>query len=498
MINTRISAGFNKVSKICTCCNVTDIKLCMSKNEGESAVISILSDKDISGAYLEIVKGHEGFTVEFEKEYFITCNGESWPDAMAPVDKFDLKANELTNVLVRFTTVSATEAGKYCFTIALKDGEGNTLFDYTARIKVWNFALPENYTVNTAMSVIHDFIADKHGAITPEEKTELYIKYYEFLLKYRVSAYDLPYDALDERADKYMSDPRVTSFVLNSWADDETLKKYQAKLSSNPEWIKKATFYPVDEPLNMEHLGRLASRCYHLEALCPDIRRTSPFFVDYRVNATTDQLDMLIDICDLLCPKLTCFNDEFFYDGPGYHNPDLLAEKGSFQSRMDKAKENGKQVWQYVCWEPGKPYVNLYVNESGLDHRILFWQQHMVGATGFLYWSSTWWKDVADPWESMVTVPWLSYDVFGDGSLLYNGNKVGIDGPCASVRLEAVRDGIEDCEMFLLADKALGREWVLNKIKAVTSDLKTYTESGDFFTAVRNEIGNELEKALNK
>ena len=45
---------------------------------------------------------------------------------------------------------------------------------------------------------------------------------------------------------------------------------------------------------------------------------------------------------------------------------------------------------------------------------------------------------------------------------------------------------------------SLGREWVLAKIHAVTMDLKNYTSSPDFFTAVRNEIGNELEKALNK
>ena len=499
MINTRISAGFNKVQSICTCCNVTEIKLCMAKNEAESAVISLLSDKEIKNAYFEIVKGNDGFTVEFEKEYFVSCNGVMWPDAIAPVKSFDIESGVLTNVLVRFTNTVNTEAGKYSFVLALKDGEGNVIFEYTVRIKVWNFALPETYSINTAMSIIPEFINEKHGVTDEAAQKELYVKYYEFLLKYRVSAYDLPYNPLDERADKYMSDPRVTSFVLNSWADDETLKKYQEKMSSNPEWLKKATFYPVDEPLNMEHLGRLASRCYHLEQLCPDIRRTSPFFVDYRVNSTTDQLDVLIDVCDVLCPKLTCFDDDFFYNGPGYHNPELLTEKGSFLSRMDKAREGGKQVWQYVCWEPGKPYVNLYVNESGLDHRVLFWQQHLMGATGFLYWSTTWWKYVADPWTDMATVQgWLTDKVHGDGSLLYPGNKVGIDGPCASIRLETVRDGIEDCEMFLLADKALGRDWVLSKIKAVTMDVKNYTESSEFFTAVRNEIGNELEKALNK
>jgi hypothetical protein len=465
----------------------------MAKNEAESCVVSILSDKKLENVTLEVVKNNDGFTVETEKEHFVSCNGVNWPDALEPVSAFTVEANELTNILVRFTNTVNTEAGKYSFVLALKDGNGDVIFNYTVRIKVWNFALPENYTIRTAMGLKRDQIAAKHGVTDPDEIQRLYEAYYELLLKYRVSAYQLPYEILDERADKYMSDPRVTSFVAWSEASDETLKKYHEKLSSNPEWIKKAVFYPIDEPLNMEHIGKLIAGCARLKKHCPDVKRTSPFFVDIKFNDTTDEIDILIDHCDLLCPKLTCFDDNFIY-----RDKSLLEAKGSFQSRMDKARENGKEVWQYVCWEPGKPYTNVYVDESGLDHRILFWQQHMVGATGFLYWSVNCWRDVSDPWESMVTVPWLSHNVFGDGSLLYNGNKVGIDGACASVRLETIRDGLEDCEMLRMADEVLGREWVLAKVNAVTKDLKTYTESGEFFTAVRNEIGNELEKALNK
>jgi hypothetical protein len=96
----------------------------------------------------------------------------------------------------------------------------------------------------------------------------------------------------------------------------------------------------------------------------------------------------------------------------------------------------------------------------------------------------------------MATVPDLSDNIYGDGSMLYNGNQVGIDGPCGSVRIEAVRDGLEDCEMFLLADKYLGRDWVLEKIKQVTTDLKTYTDSVSVFVKTREEIGNALEKAM--
>ena len=44
----------------------------------------------------------------------------------------------------------------------------------------------------------------------------------------------------------------------------------------------------------------------------------------------------------------------------------------------------------------------------------------------------------------------------GDGMLLYPGNKVGIDGPVGSLRLEVFRDGLEDFDYLALADQRLG------------------------------------------
>jgi hypothetical protein len=491
MLKTKVFPGYSKVRELCCCHNTTEIKLSMAKNEGESCVIALLSDKDMKNLTVKPVKTHDGFKVEVEKEYFISCNGDEWPDPLVPVESFDLEGGKLTNIRIRFTTSSQTEAGKYCFVFALTDGE-NEICEYTVRVKVWNFALPEKRTVECAMDVGRDGIEKLHK-VSGEKAQELYEKYFEMLLSYRVSPFTLPYDPLDERADKYMSDPRLTCFMLKYDADDEVVKAYGEKLGSNPDWNKKAYLYPLDEPTTKEHVDTLVQRCERLRKLCPAVRLTSAFFRNISIDENTDQISVLLSNLDLILPKITCFDDEFIYRVPGQKE-----KFGSFASRMEKAQAEGKQIWQYVCWEPGKPYVNMYVNEDGLDHRILFWQQHLVGATGFLYWHTNYWRLINDPWENMATVPDLSPNVFGDGSMLYNGNKVGLDGPCASVRLETVRDGMEDCEMLLMADSVLGREWVLSKLKAVTLDLKTYTESPELFNAVRNEIGNELEKALNK
>lgn len=485
-----ISYGFEK-AKVCN--GKTEIKLSMAKNEGESCVISLSSDEDLKDLYLDIDKDDD-FKIEVEKEIFFSCNSVQWPDALVPVQKFDAKKAELVKILVRFTADEQTKAGMHKIKIRLKNDE-EQFFEYTVNIKVWDFALPEERVVNASMNIHTESIYRLHNATTEEEKQALYEQYYEYLLKFRVSPYSIPYDILDDRADKFLSDPRVTSFIVDSKLDDETLVKIHQKLSSNPAWIKKAVLYPVDEATTKEHLDCLISACDRLKKLCPDIKKTSPFYKNIKYSEEADEIQVILDNCELITPKLTCYDDDFIYDEPELK---LKEEYGSFKDRMDEAQKQGKEVWQYVCWEPAKPYVNMYVDEYGLDHRILFWQQHLVGATGFLYWCTTFWHWIDSPWNTMATVPDLSENIFGDGSLLYNGNQVGIDGPCGSVRFEAVRDGIEDCEMFLMADKALGRDWVLDKIKKITVDLKNYTDSPSLFVKIREEIGDALEKALKK
>ena len=79
-------------------------------------------------------------------------------------------------------------------------------------------------------------------------------------------------------------------------------------------------------------------------------------------------------------------------------------------------------------------------------------------------------------------------------SVLYNGNKVGIDGPVASLRLDIIRDDIEDFELLTMAAEKLGREWVDSKIKELTSDVVTHTSDAELFCKIRAEIGNALNE----
>jgi hypothetical protein len=463
-------------------------KIDMAKNEKESFQISVNSFEAVRGlSIVQVSPSVNNISVEMLEEYLVMTNEEPYPDGMVPLKgAFDLKEKETKTILVRFTTNKNTKAGKYTYTFELRTSTGYVLETYTVTVTVWSFALPDDPSSDALSSVNKDYIL-KHEGIDKNSLEFYYKSYYDLLLDYKVNAYYLPYDILDTRADAYMSDPRVSSFQVSANASDAKLIEYYNKLKSNPVWLEKAYFYPFDEPTSVEHLNQIKNICDRLKRLCPEIRIVIPFFRNVKFSGTQDEIDFLNEYLGIWCPKSACWNPSFLQNPLG---------RPYFGDRMEAQKAEGDKLWWYVCWEPGNPYCNLYVNELGVEHRELFWQQYDYGVEGLLYWQSNTWGSVSNPWTDMATVPSLSESVFGDGSLMYPGRYVGHGGPCASLRLEAVRNGIEDYDMLILAEKYLGKTYVDGQIDLITRSLTEHTDSDELFAKIRSEIGDMLSKRL--
>ena len=95
-----------------------------------------------------------------------------------------------------------------------------------------------------------------------------------------------------------------------------------------------------------------------------------------------------------------------------------------------------------------------------MAHRLLFWQQKRENIEGLLYWDTTWWNPAStqNPWADMATVKDINPNIHGDGAILYPGKQVGVDGPVSSIRLEMIRDGLEDFDYLTLVDARLGKD----------------------------------------
>jgi len=108
-----------------------------------------------------------------------------------------------------------------------------------------------------------------------------------------------------------------------------------------------------------------------------------------------------------------------------------------------------------------------------------------------------WWNPAdgaSDPWTDMATVKNINKDLYGDGLLLYPGKKVGLDGPVSTIRLELLREGLEDYEYLVLLEKKLGRPAVEKFVSTLVTSPTEWSHDTATWAKVRENIGEELGK----
>ena len=492
----------------------TDYKVYLAKGETEGCQVAIYSDKEIKNVSLALKSGE----TELIKPAMFSMNKthkivkKYYTDGLIPYGgrRLTIEPKVILPFMIEFTTDENTPAGDYEYVYELKEKNGNVLATYNITVHVWDFELPKEKTFVTAVGLVNAWIA--------HFKSGTYEQWYNTLLDHNMCAYDLPYDILDPRADAYMSDPRVTSFEVpvptiksedtNGDAyidtfviDEEKLLQYYEKITSNDVWLSKAYFYPYDEPNTPARLEFLKDIERQLTKLCPKIEIMAPYYTNVQMGENKDQTDFMAEFTDLWCPKLCLWDDEKSYGEFLDYTPSK-----SFHERMNEQIAKGDRMWSYVCNDPDDPYAQLFVDTEGVNQRLMFWQMYQRDIKGFLYWCANYYgystggkKVPINPWNSTNTkvTNGQGITIFGEGFLFYPGSEIGYGGAVPSIRAKIVRDGIDDLEMFYLAEKYLDKDWIVNKTKEGTPTLTEYA-NGDKYASLRIEIGNALEAAMKK
>ena len=121
---------------------------------------------------------------------------------------------------------------------------------------------------------------------------------------------------------------------------------------------------------------------------------------------------------------------------------------------LRQAQARGEEVMWYVAASPQHPYPNVQMGDPLYASRALFWLTWKYRVTGFEYYCFNLWKDNVKRLPRWPTSPWDTYSFDrcnGDGQLAYPGP----DGaPGSSVRIENIRDGIEDWEALYILEGA--------------------------------------------
>ncbi len=458
--------------------------VCVAQNATDGCHFSVLSKEgQRKNLKIEVVGDlNKGVEIELLREEYVSCEGALYPDPVFKDDGcFDLEEFKNVTYLINVSTTLETAPGNYDFKVNLYEN-GELYEEYNLWVKVWNFAINPEKHMDTSLGIDTRWLFKQHKT---EDRDAVFKKYYDMLLnRYHICGRFLPYDILDPRADEYMNDPRVTTFhvpyIVSDYqtsydTSEQKMVDYYNKLKTNPKWLEKAMFYVVDEPQCLADYERIKAVCEKLESFYPEYKLVVPYYMDPRDGEGKRAVELMENYNIVWCPKSSLFREEWLKD------------------YMANRRELGDRTWWYCCWEPPLPYANLFIDMEGFYHRALFWQQYIYGIKGFLYWQTTHWK-CGSPWDVTSTVPELSYYCFGDGSLLYNGDRIGIDGPVGSLRLELMRSAIEDYHMFEMAEKAFGKEYVEEQIGRITKNVREYCDDHRLLAKVRMEIGHKLSE----
>ena len=214
--------------------------------------------------------------------------------------------------------------------------------------------------------------------------------------------------------------------------------------------LDKAYIYWGDEPREKAYpLLRETHRM--IKKYAPGIHTFMTEMDTWRGHAC-DTMD-ISDCTDISCVSWDCFE-----------NHDLIK----------RYQVPGKEAWSYLCCGTRYPYFSNFIDHNAIDMRIWLWASYMYGFKGVLVWSNTAWglREISpegrlqSQWEEPYCLSG-NPNIFkllacGDGTMFYHHNRhpnedrttayTGYPIPC--VRLEILRDGIEDYDyLTMLAER---------------------------------------------
>jgi len=456
------------------------LSLCAARNEWESGQLIITAGKErlrgveVSCSPLQEPGGAQIQVSMYRVAYiFLPARKRYYPDPLPPLTTFDVEPGNSQPVWLNVYAPPDAQPGLYRGTITVSPQEAPPA-QMPVSLRVYSFAIPRTPSTRTAFGLDYGGIVNRHGVEPRSEAAQgLRQAYYEMLLSHRISAYYLPVDYASAEAVEYLADPRMTSFVIPYSDDVETMRALVSRLRETGR-LRRGFFYPSDEPVNEEQYNLIRAQAEKIHSISKDLKVISPFYrnPDFSKDSIYKLLD---DTLDIWCAVSSFFDET--------------------KAQMREKQRKGQEIWWYVCCGPGKPYANFFVDFDPIEHRILLWQQKKYNIQGLLYWSTTHWSDTEDPWSDIATVKWINPEIYGDGSLMYPGKQVGVDGPVSSIRLEMIRDGLEDYEYLCLLEKAKGKKAVGEAIARVVTDMKKFTRSASLLEATRRRVAEAIEKS---
>lgn len=374
-----------------------------------------------------------------------------WPDALIPAQapgqaaRRTVAAGKSEVVWVAVHIPYNTAPGSYKGTFALNDETGKSVLQTGFSLEVLPIKLPApTMRANAALyyEVLRDWYTKAGLNFSETDWAAQRKRYYDFLLDYRINAYDLPVPWNSAEADAYLRDSRVLSVRVPP-LDSPDFTVALERLKKN-KVLNKAYYYWIDEPAP-ERYPEVRETTRKLHAIDPKLKHLITLFPSTALK----------DAADIWSPNI---GDAF---GLGHLDMQRLAAE----------RKNGRETWWYTMVVPRAPYPTWLVDDDASSVRLYGWMMARWKITGFVYSMVHGWGP--NPLQNIRSFAGTN----GDGTLLYPAETVGSAGPMPSIRLMLLRDAIEDYELLqLLTQKT--RDGLTARVAGPTPAQRIDSEDG--------------------
>ncbi len=379
---------------------------------------------------------------------------------------FNLPAQQTHGFWIDVSIPEETPAGEYRGAYRVT-AEGQAPVEIPVAVTVWDFSLPKVSAMKTAlgspanrMRGYYRARAEAGREAEPDDWDAVELQCAAMLSEHRINATPpqalfLPQeqadgsflltreqiDALREFVDRYHVNACAVPHPRR-WIDDpeEQRPRLHAWLAAFDRAFEElgrpeVTFYIYlrDEPNDMEaynyvrHWGR-AIRAATSRVKVLVVEQTWP---------QEERWGDLYGAVDIWCPLFSLF-----------------------KPKSAAARQNlGEEIWTYtaLCQRARTPW--WHIDYPLLNYRVPSWIAWNYDIRGLLYWGGmSYWRGVDDPWTDPKTLDrrsgtgGASGALFnGEGVLVYPGRAAGYEGIAPSLRLKALRDGIQDYDLLVLA-----------------------------------------------
>jgi hypothetical protein len=445
-----------------------------------------------------------------------------WPDALAPLkEPFSMQAQYAVvgnrPVWIDVFIPSGTPKGTYRGTVTITRFD-KVLETLDVEVDVYGFSLPEETHLITYVNISKGEIARFYNkqASTPEME-ELTQNYFTFLNEHRMETWfndplvpsitikgeklDVKFN--DQRYDQYLNRRKIKRVILetvpheiagqagNDHFTDATIRLVKQYLTAVEAYFRKNGWSdrlvfnsPVDEPNTKKEYEDTRRWAQIVHETVPGI----PFLATESPVADNPEWGTLRGYVNNFCVHGNSLNDP--------------AVK---QALKEEQAKGGEATW-YISCDQAYPQPNYFIDAPVLDPVMVPWITARYKMDGILYWAANFWNQTPDPWLDPVT--FISgfdcsggYVLNGEGSLIYPGDRTkrytgqpDVSGPVSSIRLEMLREGIEDYEyLWMLKEKGAG-DFAEDIIRDMVIDVSTFSRNLEELYLTRKAMAAKLEE----